>query len=56
MDNSKLELQSQQDAELKKLTEGLEKIDWNLDFGSVKIQIRAGKPTLLTVERTLKLD
>ena len=41
------------DIELKKQ---LEKIDWNLEYGSVKIQIRNGKPTLITVERTVKLD
>ena len=42
-----------QDIELKK---ELEKIDWNLDYGSVKIQIRQGKPTLITIERTVKID
>ena len=41
------------DLELKKQ---LEKIDWHLDYGSVKIQIRNGKVTLLTLERTVKLD
>ena len=49
----KLEIQNQQDIDLKK---ELEKIDWNLAYGSVKIQIRNGKPTLITVERTVKLD
>ena len=49
----KLELENRQDTELKK---ALEKIDWNLDYGSVKIQIRGGKPTLVTMERTIKLD
>jgi len=39
-----------------KLKKELEKIDWNLDYGSVKVQIRNGKVTLLTVERTVKLD
>ena len=43
----------QQDLELKK---ELEKIDWPIEYGSVKIQIRQGKVTLLTVERTIKLD
>lgn len=51
--NDKLEIQNQQDIDLKKQ---LEKIDWNLDYGSVKIQLRAGKPTLVVVERTIKLD
>jgi len=41
------------DIELKK---ELEKIDWNLEYGSVKIQIRNGKPTLITIERMVKLD
>jgi len=41
------------DAELKKQ---LDKIDWNLDYGSVKVQIRNSKPTLVTIERTIKLD
>ena len=49
----KLETQNQQDLELKK---ELEKIDWYLDYGSVKIQIRQGKPTLITIERTIQLD
>jgi len=49
----KLEIQNQQDIELKK---ELEKVKWNLDFGSVKIQLRNGKPTLVTIERTVKLD
>ncbi len=41
------------DLELKK---ELEKIDWPIEFGSVKIQIRNGKPSLITIERTVKLD
>ena len=41
------------DIELKKQ---LEKIDWPIDYGSVKVQIRNGKVTLLTLERTVKLD
>ncbi len=42
-----------EDIELKK---ELEKIDWHLEYGSVKIQIREGKPTLITIERTVRLD
>ena len=38
------------------LKESLEKIDWHLDYGSVKIQVRDGRPTLITIERTIKLD
>jgi len=45
--------QNQQDIDLKK---ELEKVDFNLDYGSVKIQIRNSKPTLVTIERTVKLD
>lgn len=47
------EMTELQEAELKK---SLERIDWHLDYGSVKIQIRGGKPTLITIERTVKLD
>jgi len=42
-----------QDLELKK---ELEKVNWHLDYGNVKIQIRQGKVTLLAIERTVKLD
>ena len=38
------------------LKEQLEKIEWNLDYGSVKVQIRQGKLTLITIERTVKMD
>ena len=43
--------QNQQDLELKK---ELEKIDWKkyLEYGSVRIQVRAGKLTLTAIERT----
>ena len=51
--NAEKHNQNQRDLELKK---ALEKVDWNLDYGSVKIQIRQGKPTLITIERTVKLD
>ena len=47
------EMTDQQDAQLKK---ELEAIDWPIDYGSVKVQIRNGKPTLITIERTVKLD
>ncbi len=42
---------NQQDLELKK---ELEKIDWKkyLEYGSVRIQVRAGKQTLTAIERT----
>jgi len=41
------------DTELK---EQLDKITWPIEYGNVKIQIRQGKPTLVTIERTVKLD
>ena len=36
----------------------IQEIPWekSLSFGSIKIQIREGKATLVTVERTVKLD
>lgn len=42
--------------EEQKLKDQLEKIDWTIKFGSVKVQIREGKPTLVTIEKTIKLD
>jgi len=42
--------------DIEELKKELEKIDWKLDYGSVKIQIRNGKPTLITIERTVKMD
>ena len=47
----KLEIEN--DNNLKKQ---LDKIDWGLDYGSVKIQIRQGKASLIVIERTIKLD
>jgi len=44
------------DTKDQQLKKELEKIEWNLEYGSVKIQIRNGKPTLITIERTVKLD
>jgi len=41
------------DEELKEL---LEKIVWPIEYGSVKVTLRNGKPTLVTIERTVKLD
>lgn len=45
--------QAEQDNNFKKQLEG---IVWPLDYGIIKIQIRAGKLTLITIERTIKLD
>jgi len=39
-----------------RLKEIFETIVKDVDFGSVKVQIRDGKPTLLTIEKTIKLD
>lgn len=39
-----------------KLKEQLEKIDWPIDYGIIKVQVRGGKPTLITIEKTIKLD
>lgn len=49
----KFELENKQDAELKRQ---LDKIDWPIEYGVISIQLRAGKPTLIKVERTIKLD
>ena len=29
---------------------------WPIEYGNIKVQLRNGKPTLLTIERTVKLD
>lgn len=42
--------------DIEELKKQLEKIDFKLDYGSIKIQIRNSKPTLVTIERTVKLD
>ena len=34
----------------------LKQLDLEIDYGSVKMQIREGKPTLIIVENTVKLD
>lgn len=49
----RFELENKQDAELKRQ---LEQITWPIEYGIISIQLRAGKPTLLKVERTIKLD
>lgn len=41
------------DEELRK---ELEKVNWPIQHGTVKVQIRYGKPTLATIEKTVKLD
>ena len=49
----KLDIENKQDLELKRQ---LEKVDWPIEYGIVSIQLRAGKPTLVKIERTVKLD
>ena len=49
----RLEITNSQDIEIKK---ELEKIEWPINYGTVKVQLRNGKPTLVTIERTIKLD
>jgi len=39
-----------------KLKEQLEKIDWPISYGNIRIQLRESKPTLVTIERTIKMD
>lgn len=49
----RMELENKQDLELKRQ---LETIGWPIEYGTISIQLRAGKPTLIKVERTIKLD
>jgi hypothetical protein len=51
--SDELGIESQQEIELKK---SLEKVKWPISYGNVKIQLRAGKPTLVTIEKTIKFD
>ena len=37
-------------------TEALKAIDWPVKYGIIKVQLRDGKPTLVTIEKTIKLD
>ena len=41
---------------LEELKKQIEKIDFTIDYGCVKITIRDGKPTLITIEKTVRLD
>jgi len=49
----RMELENTQDMELKRQ---LETVSWPIEYGIISIQLRAGKPTLIKVERTIKLD
>jgi len=44
------------EAEENELKEKLSQIKWPIEYGNIKIQIREGKPTLVYVEKTIKLD
>lgn len=47
------ETQKRQDDEL---AQALGKVVWPISYGSVTIKLRDGKPVLVTIEKTLKLD
>jgi len=49
----RLELENKEDTEFKRQ---LEQVKWPIEYGIISIQLRAGKPTLVKVERTIKLD
>jgi hypothetical protein len=49
----KMELENKENMELKRQLEG---IDWPIGYGSIRIHLKAGKPTLVVIERTIKLD
>jgi len=38
------------------LIEVLKKVNWNLDYGQIRLQIRDYKVTLIAIERTIKVD
>jgi len=49
----RLELENKEDTEFKKQ---LDQVKWPIEYGIISIQLRAGKPTLVKVQRTIKLD
>jgi len=40
----------------KEFKEQLEKIKWPIDYGSIKIQVKDGKPTFAVIESVIKLS
>ena len=44
------------DEQKAELIQELKKIKWPILYGRVIVQIRAGKPTVMTTERTDRLD
>lgn len=51
--NDRVEIVNKQDTDLK---EQLEKVDWPIEYGTITVQVRNGQPSLLKIERTVKLD
>ena len=51
MQDTGMQEEKHQDAELKKI---LDQVNWRkyLEYGNIKVQIRAGKKTLTAIERT----
>jgi len=43
-------------AEDAKLAQALAQIQWPVQYGTITVQVRDGKPTLVKIERTIKLD
>lgn len=56
MDSLIKEPKREQKEQLDKVRMALENIKEPIDYGTIKIQMRAGKATLLTVETTIRLD
>ena len=42
--------------EEKRLVQAIAQLQWPIQYGSVTITLRDGKPTLVKVETTIKLD
>lgn len=51
--SERLEIEHAQDTELKK---ELGKVNWPIDYGIITVKVRDSKPTLITIERTVKMD
>ncbi len=49
----RLEIQNQEDIDLKK---ELDKVHWPIEHGSVTLQLRFGRVTLIRVERTIQFQ
>ena len=53
MDKEVKEVTKEQDMELKRQ---LERINWPILYGNVRLQLRDGKVTIVFIERTVKFD